>query len=134
MSKSSLPPPASAGNSPAPASSPLRADLANPGKGSGEPRVLRPLKAMRLNCLDCSGGSRKYVAWCPCDGLHSTRCQLWPYRFGLRPETTAERYGEEFVTAELMADANTPLEVLPDEAPQKRVLRAARAQLHLGAA
>ena len=44
---------------------------------------LRPGKAMRFKCLDCSGGSTAEVAACPVDD-----CPLWPFRMGRRP-----RYG-----------------------------------------
>ncbi len=39
-------------------------------------KVFRPLKAIRLNCVDCSGFSPKAVLWCPLDGVHSTRCHF----------------------------------------------------------
>jgi hypothetical protein len=68
---------------------------------------------MRKTCLDCSGGSVKYVAYCPCDGLHSTRCELWPYRFGCRPENVHPR---KYVTPEEMPGADVPLEDLPTPA------------------
>ena len=51
-------------------------------------KTLRPLKAIRATCMECAG-TAKAVAYCTCDGLNSTKCQLWPYRFGIRPETTA---------------------------------------------
>ncbi len=38
-------------------------------------KELRPMKAIRANCLDCSG-SAKAVAYCTCDGVHGTRCYL----------------------------------------------------------
>ncbi len=41
---------------------------------------LRPLKAIRAKCVDCSGGSPKDVAEC-----HLLDCPLWPYRLGKRP-------------------------------------------------
>lgn len=42
--------------------------------------ILRPLRAIRERCLDCSGGSVKNVRECPV-----TACTLWPYRMGHRP-------------------------------------------------
>jgi len=42
--------------------------------------VLRPLKAIRAKCLDCSGGMRNEVKNCKLE-----RCPLWPYRMGKRP-------------------------------------------------
>ncbi len=76
-------------------------------------KVYRPLKAMRLNCLECSGGSFKSVLWCPCDGVHSTRCHLWPYRLGARPQTVVEQYGPALVTPEMMPGANVNEDTLP---------------------
>ena len=76
------------------------------------PSTLSPLKAIRLHCLDCVGGSAKLVRYCPCDGVHSTRCQLWPYRFGKRPETTKKRKGEWFIEPGLMPDGDMPLETV----------------------
>ena len=42
---------------------------------------LPPLKAIRMNCLECQGGSAGMVRNCP-----TTVCELHPYRFGKRPE------------------------------------------------
>ena len=39
-----------------------------------------PVKAIRLNCLECVGGSPKLVAECA-----SKDCQLYPFRFGVNP-------------------------------------------------
>ena len=54
---------------------------------------LSPLRAIRKHCQDC-GGSANVVKFCTCDGVNSTRCDLWPYRFGKRPETAAKKYGQ----------------------------------------
>ena len=51
-------------------------------------KVLRPMRAIRMNCLECSGDSPKSVLWCP-----SSQCHFWPLRFGRRPETIVQRYG-----------------------------------------
>ncbi len=72
-----------------------------------------PLPAIRESCVECSGGSRKAVLWCSCDGLHSTRCQLWPFRFGMRPDTFRAKYGGALLTPEAMPDANVNLDHLP---------------------
>jgi hypothetical protein len=48
-----------------------------------EPARLTPIKAIREKCLECSGGSRQEVRYCPI-----TRCALWPYRLGKRPAAT----------------------------------------------
>lgn len=42
-----------------------------------------PLRAIRLNCLDCMGGSGNEVKLCP-----SEQCPLYPYRFGKNPNRT----------------------------------------------
>jgi len=43
-------------------------------------KILRPLKAIRQKCLECSAGSKYEVRMCPC-----VNCPLFPYRFGKRP-------------------------------------------------
>ena len=40
-----------------------------------------PLKAIRLKCLDCMGGSANEVSLCPCEGS----CPLWAFRLGRNP-------------------------------------------------
>ena len=71
-----------------------------------------PLRAIRLKCLDCCG-TAKAVKFCTADGVHSTRCPLWPLRFGVRPATAAKRYGDAFLTPGRLPDARTPLAGLP---------------------
>ena len=44
--------------------------------------VLTPLRAVRMKCLDCSGGSAVEVREC-----HITACALHGYRMGKRPAT-----------------------------------------------
>ena len=44
--------------------------------------IYRPLKAIRLKCLDCCAGQSAEVRLCPV-----TNCTLYPYRFGKRPKT-----------------------------------------------
>jgi len=41
---------------------------------------MTPLKAIRKNCLDCSGGSPKEVKLC-----HIEDCPLYQFRFGKNP-------------------------------------------------
>ncbi len=77
-------------------------------------KTYRPLKAIRLQCLDCSGSSPKSVLWCPADGVHSRRCHLWPYRFGIMPKTFAERHGLALVTPEMMPNADVNEDLLPN--------------------
>ena len=40
-------------------------------------------KAIRLKCLDCSGGIQAEVCRCPV-----TNCPLWPYRKGTEQRST----------------------------------------------
>jgi len=72
------------------------------------------VKTVRKACLDCSGDSAKYVIWCPCDGLHSTRCDFWPFRLGMKPATVRSRYGDRLVTPEKMPPPDVELDRLPD--------------------
>ncbi len=78
----------------------------------GQPKPLRPMKAIRANCLDCSEGP-KSVAYCSCDGFHSTRCEFWSYRFGCRPETARLEFGQAMLAPELMPGPEVELESLP---------------------
>lgn len=48
-------------------------------------KVLRPLKAIRAKCLDCSSGSFIEVKNCPI-----TTCPIYPYRLGKRPVKTGK--------------------------------------------
>jgi len=41
---------------------------------------ISPLKAIRLNCLECSGGSSAEVKLCVIP-----KCPLYPFRFGKNP-------------------------------------------------
>ena len=45
-----------------------------------------PIKAIREKCLDCSSGSFTEAENCPV-----TNCALYPYRFGMRPDTAAAK-------------------------------------------
>ena len=55
--------------------------------GSYKNRVSRsPLKAIRKNCLDCSGNSSKEVELCVIP-----ECPLYPFRFGISPDTAAKK-------------------------------------------
>jgi hypothetical protein len=42
--------------------------------------MVTPLKAIRKNCIECSGGSVKEVAMCVIPD-----CALYPFRFGKNP-------------------------------------------------
>lgn len=43
-------------------------------------RGVRPLRAIRLKCLDCCCGSASEVKLC-----HIQSCALWPFRLGKNP-------------------------------------------------
>ncbi len=43
-------------------------------------------KAIRAKCLDCANGSATEVRHCPIKD-----CPLYPYRFGMRPDTAEKR-------------------------------------------
>lgn len=49
---------------------------------------LTPIKAIRLKCLDCCGGSRVEVRECELED-----CSLWEYRMGRRPIPKKEEEG-----------------------------------------
>ena len=72
------------------------------------------IKTVRKNCLECSGDSSKYVLWCPCDGLHSTGCEFWPFRLGIKPPTVRARFGDRMITPSKMPPSGVELELLPD--------------------
>lgn len=67
-----------------------------------------PIRAIRENCLECSGGSSSDVMHCPCDGVKSTRCALWPYRLGKRPSTLRASGRELLVTPGAVEDYVPP--------------------------
>ena len=82
-------------------------------RSGSKAKKLSVFKAVRAKCIDCAGGSWKYVKFCPSDGVHSLRCPLWPFRFGIRPETARKRYGPDFLDPAAMPDASTNLDDLP---------------------
>lgn len=45
-----------------------------------EKKIISPLKAVRLKCLDCCSGSSNEVRLCPAE-----KCPLHPFRFGKNP-------------------------------------------------
>ena len=71
------------------------------------------IKHVRRNCLDCCAGDRRYVIWCTCDGVNSSRCEFWPFRFGVQPATFRARYGDRLLTPERMPPDSVELENLP---------------------
>jgi len=72
-----------------------------------------PLRAIRLKCLDCAT-TAKGVRFCPCDGLNSTACDLWPFRFGKRPKTARKGPLVAFLDPKRMPDAAKTLEDCQD--------------------
>lgn len=76
------------------------------------PATLDPLRAIRATCVDCAG-SNKAITYCPCDGVNSVRCELWPYRFGIRPSTARKRYGDAVTDPRSMPSVDTDLDSLP---------------------
>ncbi len=48
--------------------------------------LLRPMRAVRVKCLDCCCQNRAEVVKCPIE-----TCSLWPYRMGRRPSTLSAR-------------------------------------------
>jgi hypothetical protein len=65
-------------------------------------------KAIRSKCLECCCSSPKMVKYCS-----STKCPLWPFRFGCAPESAKKKFGEDLMTPSKMPAANTPVEDLP---------------------
>jgi len=50
-----------------------------------------PIKSIRKKCLDCCCGQYKEVRECPV-----TKCALYPYRFGHRPDKATVDTIKEF--------------------------------------
>ena len=85
-----------------------------PGNQAAQPndRCLS-VKHVRRNCLECCGGWAKAVTWCSCDGVNSTRCEFWPFRFGQQPASFRKKYGDRLVTPKLMPPADVNIDDLP---------------------
>ena len=75
----------------------------NPTSNNGKKRVTEPKKAIwqaiRRKCLDWCNNQIKEVKYCAMDGLLSTKCPLWRYRFGIAPSKAIKDYGVEVLTA-----------------------------------
>ncbi len=71
------------------------------------------VRDVRAHCLDCCRGSTKDVIWCPCDGVNSTTCHLWPYRLAKQPATFAAKYGDRLLTPGKMPPSDIELDLLP---------------------
>ncbi len=65
---------------------------------------IAPLKAIRKNCIDCSGGSLKEVGECAV-----ADCALFPFRFGRNPH----RHGMRKAINNTSAEASGGEGVLP---------------------
>lgn len=72
-----------------------------------EPKT--PLEAIRAHCLQCCE-SRLIVKFCTCDGLNSTKCPLWPFRFGKRPSTMKKGPDAYLLDPKKMPPADVPQE------------------------
>ena len=57
-------------------------------------KITSVLKAVKKHCLDCCAYQRDEVKLCP-----STRCTLWPFRFGKNPYRKKKEYTEEQLEA-----------------------------------
>lgn len=55
-----------------------------------EKKLTNPVKAIRAKCLDCCCGQTKEVELC-----QSTKCALFPFRFGKNPYRTKRELTEE---------------------------------------
>lgn len=80
----------------------------------------------RKNCLECSGGSRPAVIWCTCHGANGSRCQFWPFRFGMQPTTFRAKYGDRLMTPTMMPNDSVELDSLPGTLQE-----AATAEIHV---
>ena len=49
-----------------------------------------PVKAIRMKCIDCSGGSRREAERCQVKG-----CALYPFRMGRNPFRSRREMSEE---------------------------------------
>ena len=74
-------------------------------------KIPTPIKAIRAKCLDCHGNNLKGVQFCPADGVNSTWCALWPYRFGMSPKRARRTY-PDFMDPQKMPDGDIPLDEL----------------------
>lgn len=81
-------------------------------KPEGGHKPMSPGKAIRLKCLDCSGGSANEVKLCAAKG-----CPLYPFRLGRNPYRTKRELTEEqrAAAAERLAKARKEREPDPEE-------------------
>lgn len=68
---------------------------------------------VREFCLQCCGGSERAVIWCPNHGGCYGECLLWPFRFGVQPETLRAEYGDRLLTPGTMPHPSVDLALLP---------------------
>lgn len=55
-------------------------------------KTLNPMKAIRIKCLDCSGGSQNEVKLCQCSD-----CPLYVFRLGKNPNRVKKTLTPEHV-------------------------------------
>jgi len=72
------------------------------------------LKRVRRDCLQCAGGTTKYVTRCPCNGLHGTRCEFCLIRFGMQLKTFRRQYDDRLLDQQSMPPARMNLDALPE--------------------
>lgn len=79
-------------------------------------KIYRPLKAIRLKCLDCCADQQAEVRKCPIKD-----CTLWPYRMGHRPidgevsPDDAESENNARLTGIFDTEAESDADVLTDQ-------------------
>ena len=71
------------------------------------------VKLVRRNCLECCGDSRPAVIWCTCHGEDGSKCEFWPFRFGMQPATFRNKYGDRLLDPAKMPPNSIDLESLP---------------------
>ncbi len=71
------------------------------------------VKLVKRNCLECSGDNRPGVIWCTCHGEDGSRCEFWPFRFGMQPATFRSKYGDRLLDPAKLPPGSIDLESLP---------------------
>jgi len=65
------------------------------------PKQNSPITAIRKYCTECSGGGRKEIAEC-----NIYHCPLFPYRFGVMPDTYVKTNEVEIINQKGQVIAN----------------------------
>ena len=84
--------------------------------------AMSPLKALRLRCIDCCGGSASEVRMCV-----AVDCPAWPYRMATNPWRSKRELSEKQLAAlasareksRLLSGANENLETEGTSTPEK---------------